>query len=75
MFVAEAARGTGVGRALLCALEALASSLGASVVRLETGVHQQEAIALYRASGYADRGPFGTYRADPLSLFMEKRLG
>jgi len=44
------------------------------LMRLETGIHQVEAIALYRSSGYVDCDPFGQYRLDPLSRFMEKRL-
>ncbi|HEV8436640.1 MAG TPA: GNAT family N-acetyltransferase, partial [Methylomirabilota bacterium] len=32
------------------------------------------ALGLYRAAGYVERGPFGDYRPDPLSVFMEKRL-
>ena len=43
-------------------------------MRLETGIRQPEAIGLYRSAGYAEIGPFGAYRPDPLSLFMEKRL-
>jgi putative acetyltransferase len=43
-------------------------------MQLETGTKQPEAIALYRKFGYAERGPFGAYKPDPLSLFMEKRL-
>jgi len=35
---------------------------------------QPEALALYAAAGYERRGPFGAYRDDPLSVFMEKRL-
>jgi len=42
--------------------------------RLETGVHQAAARALYRSGGYAECAPFGEYRPDRLSVFMEKRL-
>lgn len=74
MFVDAAARGTGVGRALLTAVEDAARAEGISTLRLETGVHQREALGLYRAAGYREIGPFGEYRSDPLSVFMEKRL-
>ncbi len=74
MMVSEAARGLGLGRALLAALEQAAREAGASVMRLETGIHQPEAIGLYRASGYSACGPYPPYGEDPLSLFMEKRL-
>jgi putative acetyltransferase len=43
-------------------------------LRLETGIHQAEAIALYATHGFREIGPFGDYKLDPLSLFMEKRL-
>jgi len=45
------------------------------VIRLETGVRQPESLGLYRRLGYRQRGPFGAYRADPLSTFFEKRIG
>ena len=35
---------------------------------------QPEATALYRSAGYCAISPFGNYKPDPLSLFMEKRL-
>jgi hypothetical protein len=35
---------------------------------------QPEARTLCRAHGYVDRVPFGNYKADPLCVFMEKRL-
>ncbi len=74
MYVRVHARGRGVGRALLLALEALAAAAGRNVVRLETGVKQAAAIELYRRTGYVEIGPFGDYREDPLSIFMEKQL-
>jgi putative acetyltransferase len=75
VFVAPAARGKGVARAIMEALEREAAMLGVTLMQLETGIRQPEAIALYRRFGYAERGPFGAYKPDPLSLFMEKRLG
>lgn len=74
MWTARQARGAGVGRALLAALEAAARADGLTALRLETGIAQPEAISLYRSGGYVDIGPFGKYVPDPLSLFMEKRL-
>jgi putative acetyltransferase len=47
---------------------------GLSVLRLETGIHQPEAIGLYERLGFERRAPFGDYREDPLSLFMEMPL-
>ncbi len=36
--------------------------------------HQPEAMQLYRRNVYVEIGPFGDYREDPLSVFMEKRV-
>jgi putative acetyltransferase len=55
-------------------LEAHLLSNGTDTARLETGIRQPEAIALYRKLGYVERGPYGAYVTDPLSLFMEKKL-
>lgn len=74
MIVSPAARGHGVGSALLAALEAAGRAEGVRVVRLETGVRQTEALALYRRRGYVERDAFAPYVPDPLSVFMEKLL-
>lgn len=74
MYVAPKARGLKLGSRLLAALEADARAVGISCLRLETGVKQSEAIALYRKSGYREIAPFGAYQLDPNSLFMEKNL-
>jgi putative acetyltransferase len=74
MFVVPAARGLKQGRLILERLEQEARREGLPCLRLETGIHQAEALALYRRSGYTECGPFGEYRLDPLSLFMEKIL-
>jgi putative acetyltransferase len=74
VFVDPAARGKGIARAIMDVLEREAASQGVTLMQLETGIKQPEAIALYRRFGYIDRGPFGDYQRDPLSLFMEKRL-
>jgi putative acetyltransferase len=73
MFVVPQARGRGVGQAILAAIEhALRGRV--ATLRLETGVKQQPAIRLYEAAGFRRCGPFGSYRDDPLSIFMEKPL-
>ena len=74
MYVKPEARRLGIGVAILREFEALARQENRSFVRLETGVYQAEALALYRRAGYVERGPFGGYPADPLSVFMEKEL-
>jgi DNA-binding MarR family transcriptional regulator/GNAT superfamily N-acetyltransferase len=52
MWVAESARGLGIGRRLLRELEQLARDSGARVVQLETNAALAEAISLYRSAGY-----------------------
>lgn len=52
MWVAPTARGKGVARRLLAALETRAATLGCTTVRLDTHAALDEAIALYRSSGY-----------------------
>jgi putative acetyltransferase len=74
MFVAEQARGRGVGRALLEAVEAAARDRGIRTLRLETGEPQVAAIALYERAGYVRIPPFGEYVNDPTSVCMEKTL-
>ncbi|SDS52224.1 Acetyltransferase (GNAT) family protein [Friedmanniella luteola] len=54
MWVAEAARGQGLGRRLLAHLEDLAREHGSTHVRLETNDVLREAIALYRSAGYLE---------------------
>jgi putative acetyltransferase len=75
MFVRPEARGQGLARKLLQALEAEAQSRGAHTFALETGHLQHEAIALYERMGYGRTGPFGDYQPDPLSVFMQKKVG
>jgi len=45
-----------------------------AALRLETGVESHAALNLYTQAGFRKRGPFGDYREDPLSVFMEKEL-
>ena len=54
MWVAESARGLGLGRRLLTELEARAAEYGERSVRLETNAALTEAIALYRSEGYRE---------------------
>lgn len=74
VFVAEDCRGRGISRQIMAVLEQTLIASGTGIARLETGIHQPEAIGLYLALGYRDCAPFGRYLPDPLSLFMEKRL-
>lgn len=72
MFVHPSARGQGVAQRLLGMLETEALARGCRQFMLETGPSQPEAIGLYQRLGYSVRGPYGDYRDDPLSVFMEK---
>ena len=77
MYVVPAARGRGVSKVVLAALEDAARERGWTTLRLETGPRQPEAVALYSGAGYQPIGPFGAYAGDPDagdSLFFERRL-
>ena len=67
-------RGQGIGTALLAAIEATARKADVDVLLLETGPKSQQALRLYRRSGFQEREPFGSYLASPHSVFMEKRI-
>jgi len=72
MWVAESARGLGLGRRMLEALEAETRALGLTTLRLETNKALQEAIALYRSAGYREVPPFND---EPYAThWFEKRL-
>jgi DNA-binding MarR family transcriptional regulator/N-acetylglutamate synthase-like GNAT family acetyltransferase len=58
MWVAESARGLGIGRRLLNELERRAAAGGARVVRLDTNKSLTEAIGLYRSEGYREVDAF-----------------
>jgi putative acetyltransferase len=74
MYVRTEHRGAGLSRQMLAALEDEARGLGYTRVRLETGVHQHEALALYRSSGFAEIPRYGAYVDDELSVCFEKPL-
>jgi putative acetyltransferase len=73
VFVLDRHRGKGLSHRVMQFLEDELRQRGLSLFRLETGVKQPAALGLYRKLGYRERGPFGSYRADPLSVFMEKQ--
>ena len=72
MYVSPAKRGLGIAESLLREIESKLVSQGVSTFRLETGIKQHEAIRFYEKHGYKEIGPFGSYKADPLSVFYEK---
>jgi DNA-binding MarR family transcriptional regulator/GNAT superfamily N-acetyltransferase len=72
MWVAESARGLGVGRRLLVELENRALQSTSPIVRLETNKALTEAIAMYRSAGYTEVAPFND---EPYAHhWFEKRL-
>ncbi|RYE72697.1 MAG: GNAT family N-acetyltransferase [Oxalobacteraceae bacterium] len=72
VYVRPQARGQGVARRLMEALEAKAVQNGCRTFMLETGPTQPQALTLYECMGYQRCGPFGDYPDDPLSIFMQK---
>ena len=75
MFVLPEARGRGVARRMLAALEAQARALGYSAVRLGSGLRQPEALALYESGGYVRIPLFGEYEGADVCVCYEKSLG
>lgn len=75
MYVEPSARRRGLARAILRELERLAREAGVEAVRLETGLRQPEAIALYESEGYERFECWPPiYSEDPLSVCFEKRF-
>ncbi|MFD8866424.1 GNAT family N-acetyltransferase [Streptomyces sp. NPDC059590] len=74
MFVIRDARGQGLARRILAALEDSARAAGRVRMVLETGTEQPEAIALYTSAGYAPVPKFGLYRFEESSRCYAKPL-
>jgi putative acetyltransferase len=74
MYVVPQARGQGLSRAVLDALEARAAALGAIRIVLETGDKALAALGLYQSAGYARIPCFGAYATSPTSICFEKHL-
>jgi len=76
MRTTSAARGRGVGRALLRHVVDIARAEGLASLSLETGSEDEFAAAraLYASEGFIERGPFADYVDDPLSVFMTRSL-
>ncbi|MEU7292357.1 GNAT family N-acetyltransferase [Streptomyces exfoliatus] len=74
MYVIPEARGLGLARRILAALESDAREAGRTRMVLETGTAQPEAIALYTSSGYEPCPKFGHYRDYPNSRCFAKPL-
>lgn len=74
MMVAPAQRGHRLAEGLLGTLEQTLRDEGVRLALLETGRDQAAAVRLYERCGYRQRGPFGGYADNGLSLFFEKPL-
>ncbi len=74
MYVDPAVRGRRIGERLLATLEAQLRTDGYRAALLETGRAQTAAVRLYARCGYRERGPFGGYPDNGLSVFMGKPL-
>jgi putative acetyltransferase len=74
MYVTPQHRGSGVGRALLAALEEHARAAGVGVVRLRAGEPQPEALRFYVAAGFTPIPPFGRWIGDETARCFEKAL-
>jgi len=74
MYVVKQARGLGLARRMLAALESAVATRGFEQVILMTGTEQPEAIALYESSGYESAEAYGIYAGEPNARFYQKRL-
>lgn len=74
MYVRPDRRGQGIAKAILTELERHALDDGFIVLRLETGIHQTEAMGLYERTGFTRSARFGDYEDTEVSVFYEKHL-
>jgi putative acetyltransferase len=74
VYLTPAARGRGLGLAIVRRLETAARELGYSEVRLETGTRSPWAVKTYERAGYQHCRRFGAYPENESSVFMMKRL-
>ncbi|HKX22104.1 MAG TPA: GNAT family N-acetyltransferase [Rhizorhapis sp.] len=76
MRAAPAARGTGVGRAILCHIIAEARNRGYAQVSLETGTTMlhEPAVSLYRSAGFVSCDAFADYQPSPHNQFLNLDL-
>jgi len=74
MYTAPAARGRGVARAVLAAVERSARECGRQRIVLECGNKQPEAIGMYTAAGYERIPNFGYYQDEPGCVSYARKL-
>lgn len=71
LWVHDSARGQGLARRLMAAIEDEARGMGLTALKLDTNSALTEALALYRATGWRETTP---YTGAPADLWMEKPL-
>ena len=75
MYVRPKFRGKGFAKLMVQHLENFARENNVMLLRLETGIHQYEAIALYEKCGFVPIPPFGDYvKSAATSLCYEKQI-
>lgn len=74
VFVPPAHRNKGLAKKIMAALERCLVQQSIRFSKLETGIYQKEAIALYQKLGYQQSLAFGPYTPDFFSVFMVKKL-
>jgi len=74
MFTAPEARGKGVGKAILAALEDWARELKFETLLLETGITFEAAINLYKKYGFVPIPNYDQYAGVKTSLCFEKPI-
>lgn len=71
LWVHPDARGQGLGRRLMRAIETRARDMGLARLNLDSNTVLTEAIALYRSDGWTETAP---YTGAPANIWMTKRL-
>lgn len=71
LWVAPAARGMGIARRLMTALETRAIEIGYTTLKLDSNTNLPQAIALYRSMGWTDTA---AYTQPPADIWLEKPL-
>lgn len=74
MYIRPQFRGMGLAKQLLNHLQDKARAHNVALLRLETGIHQTDAIAMYEKFGFYRIAPFGVYTDDPSSRCYEKKI-
>ncbi|MDX6264155.1 MAG: hypothetical protein QOH84_5843 [Kribbellaceae bacterium] len=74
MYVEPTSRGWGLSRLLLAEIESHARTQAINTIRLETGIHQHEAITLYTHHGYQPTPKYPPFEHEPASLCFAKHL-